>query len=411
MPDLPHSDPAPPLMLLDIDGVAAAAAAPEASGRPYVLYGAYASFYTGKTRSYLRKKGIPFVERLPSYPRFRQEVSPTARSVRIPILETPDGYVIQDTTAIFEFLERRFPDPPALPSGPRQRLAAYLVDLFASEGARIAWHFRWNYPEVNRHFVIREFGRSFKPQGPDELLDHYGGLVARQMDGHRARIGITEAMYPALDDIYHEWLDVLEAHFTTHPYLFGGLPSVGDFGLMGPLFAHLGRDPYPLHIMQRRAPRVFRWVEHMNAPEIQSPEFPDTPMAYLADDAVPATVAAMLRTFIADQGPIYTASAERYAQWVAQNPDRAPGSPISDTDHDQPTLGEITVPLRGHAVTMGAPTHALWLLQRTLEWLRALPAAERADADAFAAEIGAGPLLAVDLPRRLTRVGNRLAVA
>ena len=40
----------------------------------YTLYGSYASYYTAKSRSYLRKKGIPFVERLPSDPVFREKV-------------------------------------------------------------------------------------------------------------------------------------------------------------------------------------------------------------------------------------------------------------------------------------------------------------------------------------------------
>jgi len=41
----------------------------------YTLYGAYASYYTAKVRSYLRKKAIPFVERLPSDPMFRSQCS------------------------------------------------------------------------------------------------------------------------------------------------------------------------------------------------------------------------------------------------------------------------------------------------------------------------------------------------
>lgn len=397
---------------LDIDQVRQAADAHSGPGDgPFTLYGAYASFYTGKTRSYLRKKGIAFVERLPSHHRFRQEVSPAARSKRIPILETPEGFVIQDTAVMFEYLERRFPDPPALPPGPRQRLAAYLVDLFASENLKIAWHFRWDYPEPNLHFVVREFGRSFKPRGTDELLDHYGNVVARQMDGHRARIGITPDMFPAMEQIYFDLLDVLEAHFTDHPYLFGGLPSVGDFGLTGPLFVHLGRDPWPLHLMQQRAPRVFRWVEHMNAPEIQSPEFWDTPMAYLPDDEVPETVLRMLRTFCLDYTPIYSATAELFSQWSEAHPHFPNGQPISDTDQDQPSLGSISVPLRGHDMTMGAPAHSLWLLQRTLDWFATLSPADRAACHGLIQDCGAETLLATRLPRPLTRVGNRLAVA
>ncbi len=377
----------------------------------YILYGAHASFYTGKTRSYLRKKNIPFIERLPSHPRFREVISPTARSRRIPILETPTGEVVQDTTEIFEVLELRFPERPALPPGPGQRLAAYLIDLIASEALKIAWHFRWNFQEANYHFVSREFGRSFRPQGTDAELDHYGGVVARQMDSHRARVGITPDLFPAMEAIYLDLLEQLEAHFTEHPYLFGGLPSVGDFGLMGPLFGHLGRDPYPLHLMQRRAPRVFRWVEHMNTPEIRSPEFSEAPLSYLPDDAVPPAVVELLRTFMADHAASFIETARLWRDWVARNPDKPPGTLLSDQDEDQPSLGMVTVRLRGRQMTHGASAHSLWVLQRTLRWLAALPADQRSACGRLAAEIGADDLLAIDLARPLTRVGNRLAVA
>lgn len=377
--------------------------------RPYILYGAYASYYTGKTRSYLRKKSIPFIERLPSHKHFRETVSPAAQSKRIPILETPDGAAIQDTTEIFEYLEPKFPAPSALPPGPRQRLAAYLIDLFASENMKIAWHYRWNFSQ-NLPFVTRDFGRTFKPQGSDEDLQHYGEIIARQMDGHRANTGLTPDMFGALEQIYFDLLSTLERHFTRHPYLFGGLPSVGDFGLMGPLFAHLGRDPYPLNLMQSHAVRVFRWIEHMNTPEIQSPEFAETPMEYLAHDAVPETVSELLRQFTTDYTPVYSASANLYNDWARRNVARPPGTIISEEDRDQPTLGRITVSLRGHTMTPASQIHSLWLLQRTLNWLARIDPQAKAACEAYAAECGAAELLSIKLVRPLTRSRNRLAV-
>jgi glutathione S-transferase len=380
------------------------------SAAPYILYGAYASYYTGKTRSYLRKKSIPFIERLPSHPRFREFVSPAAQSKRIPILETPDGSVIQDTTEIFEYLEPRFPSPPALPSGPRQRLASYLVDLFASENLKIAWHYRWNFPEQNLAFVTMDFGRSFKPQGADAELKRYGDIIAGQMDGHRANIGITPDMFGVLEQIYLDLLDVLERHFTTYPFLLGGLPSVGDFGLMGPLFAHLGRDPRPRDIMQARAPRVFRWVEHMNTPEIRSPEFAETPMEYLPSDEISATVTELLRRFTTDYTPVYRASADLYNDWARNHANYPAGTIISREDRDQPDLGRIAVPLRGHTMTPASQIHSLWLLQRTQSWLRNLDTATRTAIEGFAADCGAADLLSIELVRPLTRTRNRLAL-
>ena len=100
----------------------------------YTLYGAYASYYTAKSRTYLRKKGIPFVERLPSDPLFREHVRPTSGTHRVPQLLTPEGDVVQDTVAMQDYLEARFPDLPAIPSTPKQRIFVHLMELLASEG-------------------------------------------------------------------------------------------------------------------------------------------------------------------------------------------------------------------------------------------------------------------------------------
>jgi hypothetical protein len=296
-----------------------------------------------------------------------------------------------------------------LPPGPRQRLAAYLIDLFASENMRIAWHYRWNFPG-NVPFVTKEFGRSFKPQGSDADLQRYGDIIASQMDGHRANLGVTPELYGVLEQIYFDLLDTLERHFTNYPFLFGGLPSVGDFGLMGPLFAHLGRDPVPLNIMQTRSPRVFRWVEHMNTPEIQSPEFAETPMEYLANDEIPATTLELLRHCVRDYAAVFTQSAKLYNDWARRNADRPGGSPVSDEGKDQPNLGRIAVPLREQTMTPVSQIHSLWLLQRTLRWLRTLDPAGRAACENLAAECGATELLRIELARPLTRSRNRLAV-
>ena len=68
---------------------------------------------------------------------------------------------------------------------------------------------------------------------------------------------------------------------------------------MGAMHAHLGRDPAGLRMMQDHAPRVFRWVEQMLLPEVQSPEFFDVSVAYLDADEVPQTALDLLR-FLAE---------------------------------------------------------------------------------------------------------------
>ncbi|MEM8769747.1 MAG: glutathione S-transferase family protein, partial [Pseudomonadota bacterium] len=259
----------------------------------YILYGSYASYYTAKVRGLLRKKGIPFVEQLPSHPRFREVVRPSSGTHRIPQLETPSGEVIQDSITIMDHLEAAHPQLPALPETPVQRLATHLMELFGSEGlVRLAWQYRWLFPG-NEYFVKMDFGRSFRPQGSDEELMHYGNLIADRMLS-RGQLATDDGIRAGLEAEYVALLVTLEAHFTEHPYLLGGHPSHADYSLMGALHAHMGRDPVPLSVMQNHAPRVFRWMEHMLVPEVQAPEFYDRPIAYPGGDTLPDTFKAVL---------------------------------------------------------------------------------------------------------------------
>lgn len=371
---------------------------------PYVLYGSHASYYTAKTRSYLRKKGIPYVERLPSHSRFRSHVRPTSGSHRIPQLEMPTGEVLQDTTTIFDHLESRFPDVPALPSTPRLRLVAHLMELFASEGLiLLAWRYRWFFDE-NLHFVKMDFGRSFRPQGSDEELLHYGQIIADRMLS-RGRIEPTPELLAEMERSFAELLDCLEAHLVGHPFMLGWHPSVADYSLMGALYAHMGRDPVPLHFMQRHAPRVFRWVEHMNTPEIHSPEFPEFEVAYDADDVVPESFLAVLGHLLSEHGERFALEALAYGRHV-QETQPAPGAAIS-TEEDQPRLPGTCISWQGEDRVVAPAVQHVWLLQRALGHYRGLPAADQASCRDLLEPVGGGMLLELEIPQPPERHHNR----
>lgn len=374
---------------------------------PYTLYGSYASYYTAKVRSYLRKKGIPFVERLPSDPMFRNKVRPASGSHRIPQLLTPAGEVIQDSVEIVDHLEAQFPALPAFPDTPRQRIFVHLMELMASDGlVRLAWLHRWMFAE-NHHFVKMDFGRSFQPQGSDEDLLKYGNLIADRMMSY----GLPEssqAVREALDRTYVALLKLYEAHLIEHPYLLGGHPSAADYAIMGALHAHLGRDPAGLRVMQNSAPRTFRWVEHMLVPEVQSPEFFSRPVTYLSDDEVPHSALAILR-FIADQyGRPFMLGSLAFNQAMAKV-DAQPGYEL-DPNNDQPTLPQEHVGYDGVAYDHVTNLHGVWLCQRAQRYFQALPEAQQSQAEDLL-----GPGLLMDLIRvpllfPLQRVNNRLVV-
>ena len=70
------------------------------------LYGGPASLHTAKARSYLRKQGIDFVEVLPGSDRCLDHMVPQLDRWIIPVLETPDGAIVQDGADIIDHFEK-----------------------------------------------------------------------------------------------------------------------------------------------------------------------------------------------------------------------------------------------------------------------------------------------------------------
>lgn len=375
----------------------------------YTLYGSYASYYTAKTRSYLRKKGIPFVERLPSDPVFREKVRAASGTARIPQLTTPEGAVLQDSVEIQDRLELRFPDLPAIPPTPRQRVFVHLMELLASEGlVKLAWMHRWIFEEENFYFVKMDFGRSFKPQGSDAELMKYGNLIAdKMMSGGMLPEGTPE-LKAQIDSQYLGLLERMEAHLHHHPYFLGGHPSAADYAIMGALHAHLGRDPAGLHMMQRHAARVFRWVEHMIVPEVQSPEFADRAIAYEPNDEVPPTALDVLNYIVGEFGENFVLSALAFNQAV-ENTQPEQGH-IFNADVDQPALPPETVRYKGADHKVRAPIHHIWLLQRSQRYFASLDQDVKADIRASFGD-PLSELISLPMAARIARVHNRLVVA
>lgn len=335
----------------------------------YTLYGAYASYYTAKVRSYLRKKAIPFVERLPSDPFFRSHIRPVSGSHRIPQLQTPTGEVLQDSITIVDFLEARFPQLPAIPTMPNQRIFVHLMELLASEGLlSLAWRHRWLFEE-NEPFITLDFGRSFRPQGSNADLMKYGALISAQM----TREGLpppTAAQKAALSAEYRALLVLLEDHFMRHPYFLGGQPTQADYSIMGALHAHLGRDPAGLRMMQDHAPRTVRWVEQMLVPEIQSPEFYSVDILLAPNDLIPETAMNLLRHLADAYAKNFLLGARGLNQAVTEHGATAISARLAASD--QPVLDRVSVELDGGYFEHATQIYAEWLAQRSRRFFQDL---------------------------------------
>ncbi|MFA5123378.1 glutathione S-transferase N-terminal domain-containing protein [Zavarzinia sp.] len=370
------------------------------------LYGAPCSLYTAKVRCFFRKHGLPFREYFTSHPHYRAAVYPAVKNHRVPVVAFADGEILQDSAVILDALERRHPEVPR-PAGALRVLELFFEAYADRALLKPAMHYRWNFPEANGAFIGGEFGRLLAFDRPPAEWLTIGRDLAARMAAYLPPLGITEETIPAIETCYLALLDRLNEVFGRQPYLLGDAPSRADYGFIGPLFAHLGRDPHPLRLMQQNAPMVFRWVERMNAAEISSPEFPDRTPGFAATEAL----SAVTRQAVAEFLPEMRATADAFAAWAAQNPDFPAGQPISPKGEDQPSFGRISFALGDATVHQASAGHSLWLLQRMQDAFAALDAEGQAAARGLFAAAGGEALLDLKLARRLARTGNKLALA
>jgi glutathione S-transferase len=331
----------------------------------------------------------------------------------VPILETPDGQLIQDTSDMIDHFEARQPQPLMIPETPVQRAVAWLLGAFGSEALLPpGMHYRWSYRAQQENFLRAEFGRAVHT-GPDrEARLSAGERLMDYFNGFLPSLGVTPETIPTVEAAYLELLDALDIHFQHHPYLMGGRPSIADFGFMAPLFAHLARDPVPATLMKNVAPNVYRWTERMNAASIADGEFPDCPESYPADDEIPPTLEPVLELMFQDWGAQLLADAAFYNAWVERNPGLPAGHLVSASGERKvhATLGFLDHPWRGCTVHRASAPHGLWHFDRAASCGRALGGEALARFTALVQRTGGDKVMAIKLARPLKRENYRLVL-
>ena len=364
------------------------------------LYAITHSLYSGRARSYLIKHQIPFQEFSTGHESFKTEVLPKGKLATIPTLVTPEGEVIRDGAAIIEHFEAAN-GRPSLPAGPKQRIISALFDVIGTDGLlRPAMHYRWNFPEDNLAFVRYHFLHS--QRDTPERSEKTEAMMNRMR--HAAMIfGVTEQTQAVVESLYLDYLEALNTHFEQYPYLLGWRPSIGDFGLIAPMYAHLGRDPHPAKLMQQRAVSVHRWVERMNRYDQDVPEFFNAGTDFVEDDVVPKSLMAVLRVLAEDFVPETLAAADAINGWLADNKPEA-GTPAVGRLAQAP--GTATFDLRGETIQALAQPHRFYLLQRVQDDYASLSEAEKVGVDAVLGESDMASILHASLGRRIERKDN-----
>lgn len=101
--------------------------------------------------------------------------------------------------------------------------------------------------------AVAQFGALNAPQATPEEQLLIGARRAAPFAAAAELLGATPSMQAAVEASYEQLLKELDAHLAQHPALLGAAATLGDFGLIGPLYAHLWRDPASGELMRRPA--------------------------------------------------------------------------------------------------------------------------------------------------------------
>ncbi|MGK0462753.1 MAG: glutathione S-transferase, partial [Candidatus Azotimanducaceae bacterium] len=362
------------------------------------LYGTPLSLYTGKPRSYLIKAGLAYRETAPTSAHYNEVVLPKAGQRRgIPVIETENGVVLRDSTAIIDHYESETGHNFS-PTTMKQRFVSRLLDVIGMEGLlRPAMHYRWDFPEQNDVMLKFHFAMMV-PESMDREALSVKTMGRMRAAGHG--FGALPEAFPLIERLYEQLLDKMTAHFSAYPYFLGYKPSIGDFGMIAPLYAHLGRDPAPLNLMQTRAVQVLRWVERMNRPELDQGEFTIQGDDYLAEDEIPVTLIAVLQQIAIDFMPETRAAAAYTNQWLDAQTELAAGS-VADR-----AIGMSEFEVQGQTLKAIVQPYRFFLLQRVFAEYDAQDNAGRAELDALLQQCDMADLMSLRINRTIGRADN-----
>jgi glutathione S-transferase len=186
----------------------------------------------------------------------------------IPLVITPDGTGIQDSTPIIDQIERLHPEPSIHPADTVTRFISALIEEFGDEwGNKWMFHYRWAR-EVDQISSAGRIARMRAPTAGEPEHDKFAAQVRARMVDRVWFVGSNEMTAPQIEAGFQEMLGLLDAHLATRPYLFGARPAYGDFALWGQ-FYEMWTDPTVGALIGGGAPHVLDWVHRMLWPKAE----------------------------------------------------------------------------------------------------------------------------------------------
>jgi glutathione S-transferase len=180
-----------------------------------------------------------------------------------PVLVDSDQNVLQDSTAIIAAVEAAHPEPSVTPPEPALAALSAVLEDYADEWlSKAMFFYRWGREEDSAEAAKRVAELVFpEADAPDDVL----ASIRTRMGGRLHHVGATPDNAAIIEGSFARLLELLEAHFASRSFLFGGKPALADFALFAQL-QQLAADPTPGAIIRANAPNTAAWIARMERP-------------------------------------------------------------------------------------------------------------------------------------------------
>lgn len=358
------------------------------------VYGWDVSPFTAKVHSYLTYKQLDPVYIKPTALQLNFKIKKDVGQIIMPVVYD-DNSAIQDSSVIIDYFEGKYASKSVIPDEPLHKICTYLLELLGDEWLPLsALHYRWNYPE-NRSFIFTEFGRSALPNCPKFIQQFVAKKMGGKMASYLPVLGITEAMQQPLEINTHKILSSLNLHLGQHDFLFGSRPSLADFSLYGPIYAHLHRDPFPDKLL-KAYPHLIKWINTLNGPiNLLNGQWLNTP-------TLPLSLFPLLQVWSQTHAPLIKNSIQGFNDWCEYYPDKTliPRK-----------FGSTTLNIDGVQSKRLNLSYALWMWQRLQQAYQSIESAERATVDALLNQLGVLEMIQTPLAKKIQLKQCRLHLA
>lgn len=226
----------------------------------YKVYGTKRSYFTMKLESAMIFYGVPW-EHITKGPEVTELVEKRSATHQIPVLQTPENWIVNDTTPIISMLDARYPLRRMVPTGPLGVLV-HLVEEFMDEWlSRTMVHYRWNY-ETSAKEVVKAMLGEVMPDAPEEIsIQMQEMLYTFGRKACRANGLDSDHQKQKTEEEYQGILAAAQDQLSKTPFLLGSRPCVVDAVFLGGLKAHMYVDPAPRQMLGSY-PGIIDWLEN-----------------------------------------------------------------------------------------------------------------------------------------------------